>query len=163
MNDAWLLLGSNEGNRMIWMKKAMDAISVNCGRVLKQSAIYETAAWGINEQPDFLNMVVQIETSKTPHDLLTALLGIEQSLGRKRDVKWGQRIIDIDILFFNQDIIKLPDLTIPHPFIPVRRFTLAPLAEIASDYVHPELNKTVGELLAVCPDTLELHEYTAAG
>jgi len=156
MNKAYLSLGSNEGNRRQWLQKANDLIKVHCGEILQRSAIYKTAAWGITDQPDFLNMVMYIETLKTPAELLTSILNIETTLGRHRNVKWGPRIIDIDILLFNNDVIDIPGLVIPHPFMQDRRFTLRPLAEIAPDYVHPKLNKTIKELLENCPDKLEV-------
>ena len=156
MNKSYLSLGSNEGNRSLWIAKAIELISIRCGSVLKQSAVYKTAAWGITTQPDFLNTVVCIETNKTATELLDSILGIETTLGRHRTVKWGPRIIDIDILFFNDDIIDSTELVVPHPFIQDRRFTLMPLAEIAPDYTHPKLNKTITELLATCPDKLEV-------
>ena len=156
MNKAYLSLGSNEGNRMLWLEKAMDLIAAHCGTILKRSSVYETAAWGITTQPDFLNMVIYIETNKNPTELLDEILRTETTLGRHRTVKWGPRIIDIDILFFNNEVIELPNLIIPHPFLHERRFTLAPLAEIAPDYVHPKLHKTITELLAECPDKLEV-------
>src|SRR4051794_159862 len=98
MNKVYLSLGSNIGDRMLWLQKAMDAISETCGPIIKKSSVYETAAWGLNEQPDFLNMVVCLHTTKAPLDLLNAILAIEISLGRKREIKWGMRTIDIDIL-----------------------------------------------------------------
>ncbi len=159
MNSAYLSLGSNEGDRPQWLDKAITLIAENCGTITARSAIYETAAWGINSQPDFLNMVVNLHTIQDPQALLTAILGIETFLGRHREVKWGPRIIDIDILFFNNEIVNVPRLSIPHPFLHERRFTLAPLNEIAPGYIHPVLHKTVGQLLAECPDKLEVRVY----
>ena len=159
MNKIYLSLGSNEGNRIQWLQKAMDLIAARYGAVLTQSSVYETAAWGITAQPDFLNMVTYLETNQAPNELLETILGIETTLGRHRDVKWGPRIIDIDILFFNDEIIERPGLIIPHPYLHERRFTLTPLAEIAPDYVHPKLQKTITALLAECPDKLEVHKY----
>ncbi len=156
MNKTYLSLGSNEGNRMLWLQKATDLIEARCGAILQRSSVYRTAAWGITAQPDFLNMVVSVETTQTPTELLEKILGIERSLGRHRTVKWGPRIIDIDILFFNDEIIDSPGLVIPHPFLHERRFTLTPLAEIAPGLVHPKLKKTIAELLAECPDKLEV-------
>ena len=159
MNDAYLLLGSNEGNRMLWMQKAMDLLSVSCGAIVSRSSVYETAAWGITGQPDFLNMVILLQTTKSPFELLAAIHTIEDTLGRQRDEKWGPRTLDIDILLNNNEVIETPGLIVPHPFIQKRRFTLVPLAEIAPDYVHPKLNKTINQILSECPDTLEVHKY----
>jgi 2-amino-4-hydroxy-6-hydroxymethyldihydropteridine diphosphokinase len=157
MNYAFLSLGSNEGDRIQWLKKAVDMIVKSCGPFTKLSSVYETAAWGITEQADFLNMVARIKTVLSPHELLTAILSIEIALGRKREVKWGPRIIDIDILLYNYEIIDSSELIVPHPFMQDRRFILAPLAQIAPAYLHPKLNKTITELLADSPDTLEVN------
>ncbi len=161
MKTAYLLLGSNEGNRTEWLKRAIALIDEGCGAIMKQSAVYETAAWGITAQPDFLNMVVEVETDLAPADLLACVLHVENQLGRKRDVKWGPRTIDIDILLYGSEIIDQPELKVPHPYLQERRFTLAPLAELAPDYIHPVLHQTINELLAVCPDELEVRRKGA--
>ncbi len=158
MNEAYLSLGSNEGDRMQWLQRAMDLLAINCGTITKRSSVYETAAWGLTDQADFLNMAVEIQTTKTPTELLDAILDIETQLGRQRSVKWGPRTIDIDILLYNNSIIDTTKLIIPHPFLHQRLFTLLPLAEIAPKYLHPKLNKTVSELLAECPDELDVHK-----
>jgi 2-amino-4-hydroxy-6-hydroxymethyldihydropteridine diphosphokinase len=101
-------------------------------------------------------MVLALETKLSPLELLKEILAIEISLGRKREIKWGARTIDIDILFFNQTIIELPNLVIPHPYLQERRFTLVPLVEIAPTFNHPILKKSITELLAICPDKLEV-------
>ena len=156
MNTAYLSLGSNEGNREQWLAKACALLADSCGALAQRSAIYETAAWGLTDQPAFLNMAVSLQTSLDPAALLAGILSIELSLGRQRIIKWGPRIIDIDILFYNNLIINTPTLTIPHPFLHERRFVLAPLAEIASGYIHPVFNKSVSELLAACTDKSEI-------
>ncbi len=159
MNTSYLSLGSNEGDRVLWISKAIDRIAESCGHIIRKSSLFETAAWGINAQPDFLNMVITIQTSQTAHQLLESILHIEILLGRHRDIKWGPRIIDIDILFFNDEVVNLPDLIIPHPYLHLRRFTLVPLTEIAPDYIHPILNKSTASLLSECQDSLEVHLF----
>src|SRR5580700_11069296 len=101
MSLAYISLGSNEGDRIDWLNKALDLIAQTCGAIIKKSSVYETAAWGITAQPDFLNMVIQLQTDLRPHGLLAEMINIETLLGRRRDIKWGPRIIDIDILFYN--------------------------------------------------------------
>jgi 2-amino-4-hydroxy-6-hydroxymethyldihydropteridine diphosphokinase len=159
MNDAYLLLGSNEGDREVWLQQAMEMIQQRCGKVVTSSALYRTAAWGKEDQPDFLNMVAHIKTRKTSLDLLHSTNEIENLLGRQRKVKWGQRTLDIDILLYSNDIVNLPELKIPHPFMQNRRFTLVPLNEIAPNIIHPKLNKTIHQLLLDCPDPLEVHKF----
>ncbi len=153
MNKAYLLLGSNEGDRLLWLSKGVSLLK-NSSTILATSAIYSTAAWGVEDQPDFLNMAISIETELLPLQLLSEILDIEKQLGRQRTVKWGQRILDIDILFYNDDIIAEPTLSIPHPFIQYRRFALAPMKDIAPHLLHPKLNKTITQLLVDCEDKL---------
>ena len=160
MNHAYLSLGSNEGNRTLWLQKAIDLIAEKCGVIGQRSSIYETAAWGITTQPDFLNMVISLQTDKTATELLALILAIETSLGRERTIKWGPRTIDIDILLYNKDIIQTSSLIVPHPFMQERRFTLIPLAEIAPHFIHPILRKSIAELLVECPDKLEVWKYS---
>jgi len=157
---AYLLLGSNLGNRAQVLEKATSSINSKLGSVVKASSIYETSAWGIEDQPPFLNQVIQIETQLTPHQLLTEINLIEKQLGRVRHEKWGERLIDIDILYYNTSIIHTRELKIPHPQIINRRFTLAPLAEVAPNYIHPMLEKTQQQLLAECKDELEVKKFT---
>ncbi|GAB3505623.1 2-amino-4-hydroxy-6-hydroxymethyldihydropteridine diphosphokinase [Emticicia fontis] len=156
INQVYLGLGSNLGNRQENLDLACLRISENIGAILAQSSIYETAAWGVTEQDDFLNQVICITTEFEAPALLTKILAVEQSMGRIREVKWGARIIDIDMLYYNDNIIKLDNLTVPHPFIQERRFVLVPLAEIAPDFIHPQLQETNTSLLANCPDTSEV-------
>jgi len=159
MNEVYLLLGSNEGNRMQWMQRAIDMLSAH-GTIALQSSVYETAAWGIEDQPGFLNMVVLLQTMYTPTRLLTGIHIIEKALGRQREVKWGPRTLDIDILLYNNEQVEFPGLIIPHPFLHLRRFTLVPLAELIPTNIHPTLNRTITELLQDCPDQLEVQRYT---
>jgi 2-amino-4-hydroxy-6-hydroxymethyldihydropteridine diphosphokinase len=158
MNNAFLLLGSNTGNRKDMLQRASELLQ-HYGSALKTSSVYETQAWGIEDQAAFLNQVICLETSLSPIDLLQGILHIESLLGRFRGQKWGPRTIDIDILLYDHDIIDLPDLKIPHPFLPERRFTLIPLSEIAPDYIHPVLRKTIRQLLDECTDKLDVKKY----
>jgi 2-amino-4-hydroxy-6-hydroxymethyldihydropteridine diphosphokinase len=159
MNKVYLSLGSNEGDRVLWLTKAINEISRSAGDIINKSSIYETAAWGKNDQPDFLNMVLEISTQLDAHDLLNVILAIETSLGRHRDEKWGPRIIDIDILFYGHYIIYSPQLTIPHPYLQDRMFVLVPLAELNPAFEHPIFLKSIAEMLKECEDTLEVRLF----
>lgn len=159
MNEAYLLAGGNLGDRLMNLQQARNQIEKEAGAVLKESAVYETAAWGLTEQNPFLNQALLISTTLSATKLLHTLLKIELGLGRKRIIKMGPRIIDIDILFYNNEIISSPDLTVPHPEIANRRFVLTPLNDIAPGFVHPVLQKTITELLKICPDRLEVKKY----
>jgi 2-amino-4-hydroxy-6-hydroxymethyldihydropteridine diphosphokinase len=154
INGIFLLLGGNLGdiaNTFEEVKRAL--ISSNVG-IVKSSSLYKTAAWGKTDQPDFLNQVLEIKTSLEPDALLTLILNIEQQAGRTRKEKWAPRIIDIDILYYHQNIIRQPYLQIPHPEIENRRFVLLPLCEIAGNFIHPENKKSQQWLLAHCKDNL---------
>jgi 2-amino-4-hydroxy-6-hydroxymethyldihydropteridine diphosphokinase len=159
-HKVYLLLGSNEGDRISWFQKAMAELEQTVGNITAQSSLYETAAWGKEDQPDFLNMALCIETNLTPEALLQATQTIEQHMGRQRAIHWGQRTLDIDILFYGSEVVDIPNLKVPHPYIQDRRFALVPLHEIAPQLVHPALHKTIAELLATCPDTLEVRLLT---
>jgi 2-amino-4-hydroxy-6-hydroxymethyldihydropteridine diphosphokinase len=154
INNAFLLTGGNIGDRQQNLQTAAQLIERQAGQVVAKSAFYETAAWGLENQPAFLNQALHISTAHNAHDLLHILLNIEQHLGRQRFAKYGPRTIDIDLLFFNNEIINTAELVIPHPQIENRRFVLAPLCELVSGYLHPVLHKTIGQLLQECPDVL---------
>jgi 2-amino-4-hydroxy-6-hydroxymethyldihydropteridine diphosphokinase len=159
MNIIYLLLGSNIGNSKASLTKAITLIEKQIGTVTRQSGLYSTAAWGNIKQPDFLNQVVIAETELTPLQTMRIILNIEKKMGRVRTVKNAPRIIDIDILFFNKEIIDLPDLTIPHPQIQNRRFVLVPLNQLSPNMKHPVLKKTVHQLLMHCPDKLNVKKF----
>lgn len=161
MNYVYLLLGGNLGNREQNLRRALRHIEQLCGSVQKQSALYETAAWGNTEQPAFLNQAVMITTALTAADLLHTLLQIEKDMGRVREEKYAPRIIDIDILFYNRDVIDLPGLQVPHPEMTRRLFVLMPLAELVPHKIHPVHKKSVKQLLAECADTLPVTRYRA--
>lgn len=132
MKGIYLSLGTNLGNKHENLHRALTLINEQIGLVVQKSSIHETKAWGNTNQPDFLNMVIKIETKFEPVDLLKKCLSIENEMGRERVEKWGARIIDIDILYYNDVVINNDELTLPHPFINQRDFVLLPLKEIIS-------------------------------
>ncbi|MEQ1797565.1 MAG: 2-amino-4-hydroxy-6-hydroxymethyldihydropteridine diphosphokinase [Lacibacter sp.] len=156
IHKAYILLGSNIGNRKQFLSKAIKQISELCGNVVKESSIYETAAWGNTKQAAFLNQVIIIETKHSPDDLMKSLLEIETGLGRIRTEKYGPRTIDLDILFFDDLIYHSPTVTLPHPAVQDRRFVLIPLAELSQRKIHPVYQKTISRLLKECADKLEV-------
>ncbi|GAB3748094.1 2-amino-4-hydroxy-6-hydroxymethyldihydropteridine diphosphokinase [Spirosoma pomorum] len=158
----YLLLGANLGNRVVTLKQATNLINDRVGVVVRESALYETAAWGVTDQPSFLNQVLAVETELKPEELLRQTQVIEQELGRVRLEKWGVRVIDIDVLYYDQLVWQTTTLTIPHPYLHQRRFTLVPLAEIAPDFVHPILKKSNQELLTEVVDSGEVAKYVAS-
>jgi 2-amino-4-hydroxy-6-hydroxymethyldihydropteridine diphosphokinase len=159
MINVYLLLGSNLGNRLSYLQLAVQYINEQIGQITKCSAIYETQSWGNTEVPDYLNQVVLLQTDLLPHELLNNLLKIELMLGRERQEKWGARTLDIDILFYDNEIINDTDLVVPHPQLHKRRFTLEPLAELAPYLVHPLLHKTINTLKIELNDDLQVKKY----
>jgi 2-amino-4-hydroxy-6-hydroxymethyldihydropteridine diphosphokinase len=153
LQTVYLLLGSNLGNREQILIKAIQMIDERIGAIISQSRNYETKPWGKTDQPDFVNVVIGITTSLMPIQVLEQTQAIEEQLGRVRIEKWGARLIDIDIIFYGQEIIDIPHrLYIPHPLVQERTFALEPLAEIAPDFVHPIFGKTISELLRAIQD-----------
>lgn len=153
--NLYLLTGSNLGNREDFLRQARFAIEKQVGAILQASGLYQTAPWGIRDQPDFLNQALLVRTALSPFAVLNAVKQIEKQMGRMEVLRWGERIIDIDILFYGDLILESPTLTIPHPRLHERNFALAPLAEIAPDFTHPVLKKTVTVLLEESEDELE--------
>jgi len=154
MNSAVILLGSNLGDRMENLSKALSLIDINAGLPEKSSRVYETEPWGISEQPAYLNQVIEIRTLFSAGTLMNKLLSIENEMGRVRTEKWAPRIIDLDILFFNNEIINEEKLRVPHPHLHERRFVLEPLAEILPDMIHPLLKIRNIDLLHSLKDDL---------
>lgn len=152
-HNVFLLLGSNLGDSLRNLMIATDKIENHIGVVMKKSSIYKTTPWGVTDQPDFLNQVLNIETALDPETLLIQIHWIEEQLGRTRINKWEARLIDVDILFYDRETIDTSRITIPHPRIPHRRFVLEPLNEIASDLIHPVLEKRINQLVEECADT----------
>ena len=160
MNTAYLLTGGNMGDREQYLSTAREWIEAECGKIVKASSLYETAAWGKTDQAAFLNQVLHIRTILNAKQLIRQILKIEKQMGRIRKEKNGPRIIDIDILLFNDEVISISFLKVPHPEMQSRRFVLIPLNEIAPTIVHPVFKKTVKALLDECPDTLPVQKYT---
>jgi len=158
MHLAYILLGSNQGKRELYLLEATTAVE-GLGEIILISSVYETAAWGLEDQADFLNQAVLLKTIHNPFELMQKLLEIEEKMGRKRIQKWGARNIDLDILYFDEEIINTEKLQIPHPQLHLRRFTLLPLCGICPNLEHPILQKTNEELLAICPDALPVKKY----
>jgi 2-amino-4-hydroxy-6-hydroxymethyldihydropteridine diphosphokinase len=163
MHIVYLLTGSNMGQPQHMLEEAKLAIEAQgLGKVVNESAVYQTEAWGMHNQPDFLNQVLKLETSLASQKLLQQLLAIELQMGRKRLEKNGPRVIDIDVLFYDDAVISEPDLTVPHPLLQNRRFVLVPLDEIAPTLLHPVLKKTVSQLLNECSDPLHVNKFSVA-
>lgn len=154
MNEVFLLLGSNLGDRFCFLRDAIVLIEKNIAPIVKASSIYETEAWGKTDEPNYLNQVVMIKTDLPAETILRKILEVERSLGRERKERWGSRTIDIDILFYGDQIITQENLTVPHPRLHLRRFTLEPLVEIDPDIFHPVLKQKVVELKNKLDDNL---------
>jgi 2-amino-4-hydroxy-6-hydroxymethyldihydropteridine diphosphokinase len=160
INQAYLLIGGNLGDRTAYLNRAKEQIQHHCGTLAKVSAIYETAAWGVEDQPAFYNQALLLHTSMPAPVLMQQLLDIETSLDRTRSLRMGPRTIDIDILLFNDEIMNTALITVPHPRLPERKFALLPLAEIAGEQVHPQLKKSIEWLLNHCTDPLDVHKIS---
>lgn len=159
MYRACLVLGGNLGDREKFLYEANKALEIQVGAVILRSSIYETCAWGKQNQPNFLNQVVLLETKLNAIEVLDVIQAIEKRLGRTRDEHWGARTMDIDILFFDDEIIDTERLKIPHPLINMRKFVLLPLVEILPNLEHPVYKKSVKSLYLECDDKLEVKKY----
>ncbi len=152
MSKVYLSIGSNKGNRSVLIIKAIDEIEKKIGKIISRTSIYQSKSWGFDSN-DFYNLSLLIDTDIEPKSLLINLKKIEKSMGREDiDGSYSDRFIDIDILFYDNIIIDSEDLKIPHPKIEIRKFVLVPMLEIADDYVHPILNKTIRQLNNECDD-----------
>jgi 2-amino-4-hydroxy-6-hydroxymethyldihydropteridine diphosphokinase len=154
MNKVCLLIGTNLGDRVLNLEKSLKILKNKLGQIESISSIYETEAWGKTDQPSFFNLALILNTNYKPFEVLEITQDIEKVLGRIRKEKWGARIIDIDIIFFNDDIIESDRLIIPHPRLAERKFVLAPLQEIIPNYKHPIFNETIISLNRICTDKL---------
>lgn len=156
MNTTFLITGGNIGDRRKNLQKASELIAERIGTIKKSSTIYETEAWGFRDQPAFYNQVHMVETDLSAQKVLDSILKIEEEMGRRRTTKNAARIIDIDILFFNDEIVNEQNLHIPHPHIAERRFVLLPLNEVAPQMIHPVSKKNISELLSLTRDELKV-------
>jgi 2-amino-4-hydroxy-6-hydroxymethyldihydropteridine diphosphokinase len=154
MIDVYLLLGSNLGDRELFLRMAFRLIENDIAPVAKASAIYETQSWGKTDEPEYLNQVLMLKTDLLAQEVLRKILAIELEMGRKREERWGSRTIDIDILLYGDAVINEPNLVVPHPEMHNRRFTLEPLSEIAPQVVHPVFHTTIKGLKNKLNDTL---------
>jgi len=161
MSIAYLLSGSNQGDRSGNLRKAVAYLRNLAGEITKCSAVFESPAWGFEHPSPFLNQALELKTELPPANMLRLILGIEKECGRMRSETGGYeaRTLDIDILLFNDQVVETPELSIPHPRLHLRRFALLPLSEIAGEIHHPHLGKTISELLADCPDTSNVKRF----
>ncbi|WP_159517748.1 2-amino-4-hydroxy-6-hydroxymethyldihydropteridine diphosphokinase [Sunxiuqinia indica] len=161
MAKLFLLLGGNQGNRKQVFAKTLELIASTVGSIVKYSSVYETEPWGFESEDLFWNQAVIVETDLDPQAVLLQTQLIEKKLGRVRhSEQYCSRLIDLDLLFYDDQIIKNDELEIPHPRIAERRFVLQPLVEISPEFIHPTFNKTIAQLLDVCPDRLIVNKLS---
>lgn len=147
MNNVFLIIGGNLGNKEKNLSTVRELIEQQVGVIKKLSSVYETEPWGVEAQPVYYNQVIELLTEMSAERMMQRLLSIEKEMGRVRENKYDARIIDIDILFFNNEVYQTQELTIPHARLHERRFVLEPLNEIAPEFIHPVLQKTIATLL----------------
>ena len=156
---SYLSLGSNLGNRKNNLHLAINHLRSKAGFIINISKVYESEPWGLKDQNFFLNQVIKLKTTLSPQDLLKCCKNIEVKMGRSKSIKWGERNIDIDILYFSKFILDEDDLKIPHPLIQERKFVLLPLNELNKTFIHPTLNKTNYKMLEDCTDNSNIFLY----
>lgn len=162
MNRAYLSLGSNRGDRDGNLEKAIKLLSDWAGNIVAESSLFETLPWKMIDSTDFLNQVILLETALPAEKLMDVIFQIETLMGRVRtQKKYEPRTIDIDILFFNDEIIETDGLTVPHPLMQQRRFVLEPFAEIAPDFIHPVFQKSIRGILKECPDKSKVRKLVS--
>jgi len=159
MEKLVLIIGGNIGDRLLLINQTVDLLNTIFGPMDRASSIYESSPWGGNSSGNYLNQVLIYSTDLSPKKVLKQIQKIEDLLGRQRDMKWGDRTMDIDILYYGKKIISSDLLRIPHPFIGARKFVLIPLQEVLPDFIHPVLKMTNVELMENCPDTSEVKVY----
>lgn len=159
MSKVYLLLGGNMGDKRWIFDQATTLLGERIGEITRQSSVYETEPWGFNSSNMFWNQVLELQVDIAAPKVLQRTLQIEQELGRTRKSnQYDSRVIDIDILFYDDQVIEMPELVIPHPRIQERKFVLVPLNEIIPEMVHPVLQKSIHQLLAECPDSLKVEK-----
>lgn len=161
IKDVTLIIGGNEGDRLDLLKQAV-ALIAEFAEIVKFSSIYQSESWGGVAENDFLNQILIVKTPATPMAFLAQLQSIEIALGRRRDIHWGNRTMDIDILYWEDEVIHLPELKIPHPLLDQRRFVLVPLVEIMPDFIHPIIKKSQKSLMATCVDKSRVELFEEA-
>jgi 2-amino-4-hydroxy-6-hydroxymethyldihydropteridine diphosphokinase len=160
MNKVFLITGGNIGDRKKNLEVAAALVEKRIGKIIRSSKIYETDAWGITNQSSFYNQVLIVESNFSANKVMQKILKIEKEMGRIRTIKNAARIIDIDILFFNNETVNKQDLIIPHPEIANRRFVLVALNELVPEMIHPVLKKSIADLLSTCKDPLKVAPFT---
>jgi len=159
MHQLVLHTGTNIENRFAHLQKANFNLELIVGKIIKESKIYETAAWGNEDQNDFLNQALLIETPLSARRVMHEILALEYKMGRNRGLKWQPRVIDIDIIFYDNDVIEKKSLTVPHEHMHNRRFVLKPLMDIIPNFIHPNFKKSIADLLQACKDPLAVNQW----